>query len=42
MGGSLGSKIINEYIWNNLSKLLEKYQIIHLVGKDLYNDNAEG
>ncbi|MBU0278311.1 undecaprenyldiphospho-muramoylpentapeptide beta-N-acetylglucosaminyltransferase [Gemella sp. zg-570] len=42
MGGSLGSKIINEYIWNNLSKLLEKYQIIHLVGKDLYNKNAKG
>ncbi|AME09790.1 MULTISPECIES: undecaprenyldiphospho-muramoylpentapeptide beta-N-acetylglucosaminyltransferase [Gemella] len=39
MGGSLGSKILNDYIWNNISELVEKYQIIHLVGKGLINDN---
>lgn len=33
MGGSLGSKIINKAVWKNLDVLLEKYQIIHLVGK---------
>ena len=39
MGGSLGSKILNDYIWNSISELVEKYQIIHLVGKGLINDN---
>lgn len=39
MGGSLGSKIINEHIWNHLDKFLEKYQIIHLVGKSNINHN---
>ncbi|MBF0714324.1 undecaprenyldiphospho-muramoylpentapeptide beta-N-acetylglucosaminyltransferase [Gemella sp. GH3] len=38
MGGSLGSKIINEYIWNNLDELLKDFQIAHLVGKGLYNN----
>lgn len=33
MGGSLGSKIINQVIRNNLDILLNKYQIIHLVGR---------
>lgn len=35
MGGSLGSKTINEVVRNNLSKLLNSYQIIHLTGKGL-------
>ncbi|MGX7112629.1 undecaprenyldiphospho-muramoylpentapeptide beta-N-acetylglucosaminyltransferase [Gemella cuniculi] len=39
MGGSLGSKVLNEYIWNNVEKLTKKYQIIHLVGKGLINRN---
>lgn len=44
MGGSLGSKILNDYIWNNLPELVKKYQIVHLVGKGLLNENikAEG
>ncbi len=34
MGGSLGSKILNDYIWNNIEELTKKYQIVHLVGKE--------
>jgi len=34
IGGSLGSKIINERILDSLSKLVEKYQIIHQTGKN--------
>lgn len=34
MGGSLGAKGINDAIRSNLDRLLEKYQIIHLCGKD--------
>ncbi|MCE4957015.1 undecaprenyldiphospho-muramoylpentapeptide beta-N-acetylglucosaminyltransferase [Macrococcoides caseolyticum] len=33
MGGSLGSKLINQVIYDNLPHLLKHYQIIHLVGK---------
>ncbi|PKK40282.1 UDP-N-acetylglucosamine--N-acetylmuramyl- (pentapeptide) pyrophosphoryl-undecaprenol N-acetylglucosamine transferase [Clostridiaceae bacterium JG1575] len=33
MGGSLGSKVINEAIWSNLSELLCEYDLIHLTGK---------
>lgn len=39
MGGSLGSKIINEFIWNNIEQLTKNYQIIHLVGKGFVNDS---
>ena len=39
MGGSLGSKILNDYIWDNIEELTKKYQIIHLVGKGLLNNN---
>ena len=44
MGGSLGSKILNDYIWNNIEELTKKYQIVHLVGKNLLNKDikAEG
>ena len=41
MGGSLGSKILNDYIWNNIDQLTEKYQIVHLVGKGLINNNID-
>lgn len=41
MGGSLGSKILNEYIWNNIESLIEKFQIIHLVGKHNVNNSIE-
>lgn len=39
MGGSLGSKCINDFIWENIEHLTTKYQIIHLVGKGCYNKN---
>ena len=35
MGGSLGSKKLNDIIRQNLDLLLEKYQVIHLTGKGL-------
>lgn len=41
MGGSLGSKILNEYIWNNIDSLVEKFQIIHLVGKNNLDNSIE-
>ena len=41
MGGSLGSKILNDFIWNNIDELTSKYQIVHLVGKGLLNNNIE-
>ena len=41
MGGSLGSKILNDYIWDNIDQLTEKYQIVHLVGKGLLNNNID-
>jgi len=33
IGGSLGSKIINENIYKILPKLLEKFNVIHITGK---------
>ncbi len=45
MGGSIGSKFINNAVWNALDTLLENFQIIHLVGKGNINDtynNIEG
>jgi UDP-N-acetylglucosamine--N-acetylmuramyl-(pentapeptide) pyrophosphoryl-undecaprenol N-acetylglucosamine transferase len=32
VGGSLGARALNEAIWDNLPVLLEKYQIVHMVG----------
>lgn len=40
MGGSLGSKKINEFVWQNLSTLCEEYQIIHLTGKGNENKSV--
>lgn len=39
MGGSLGSVTINKFIKDNLNELLEKWQIIHLVGYDNYDED---
>ncbi|GGB06081.1 undecaprenyldiphospho-muramoylpentapeptide beta-N-acetylglucosaminyltransferase [Macrococcus hajekii] len=39
MGGSLGSKVINEAIRKNLPTLLEDYQIIHITGKGLKDES---
>ena len=33
-GGSSGSKFINQLVINNLDKLLQKFSIIHIVGKN--------
>ncbi|WP_020008298.1 undecaprenyldiphospho-muramoylpentapeptide beta-N-acetylglucosaminyltransferase [Salinicoccus albus] len=38
MGGSLGSVTINKFIKDNLNELLDKWQIIHLVGYGNYDD----
>ena len=44
MGGSLGSKVLNDVIRKNLDKLLNKFNIIHICGKNNIdkNYNKEG
>lgn len=37
IGGSAGALHVNEAVWSCLDKLLEKYNIIHLCGKDKTN-----
>ena len=39
VGGSLGAKVINTIIWENIKTLTEKYNIIHIVGKSKLNKN---
>ncbi|WP_336848896.1 undecaprenyldiphospho-muramoylpentapeptide beta-N-acetylglucosaminyltransferase [Staphylococcus nepalensis] len=39
MGGSLGSKKLNEIIRDNLDALQKDYQVIHLTGKGLLDQN---
>jgi len=39
IGGSLGSRVINETIRNNLGDLLKKYHIIHICGKGNLDDD---
>ncbi len=39
MGGSLGSKKINELVWLNLEALLAQFQIVHICGKNQVNDS---
>ncbi|BCU52295.1 UDP-N-acetylglucosamine--N-acetylmuramyl-(pentapeptide) pyrophosphoryl-undecaprenol N-acetylglucosamine transferase [Staphylococcus auricularis] len=41
MGGSLGSKKLNEIIRDNLDELLKHYQVIHLTGKGLIDETYE-
>lgn len=36
-GGSQGAKVLNEFIWNNLDKLVKSYNIIHITGKNNLN-----
>ena len=36
-GGSLGARVINDCIWESLSRLLVAYQIIHIVGEGNLN-----
>jgi UDP-N-acetylglucosamine--N-acetylmuramyl-(pentapeptide) pyrophosphoryl-undecaprenol N-acetylglucosamine transferase len=33
MGGSQGATQINELVWENLNKLLKKWQVVHITGK---------
>ncbi len=42
MGGSIGSRFINNAVWNSLDSLLRKFQIVHLVGKGNINKDMEG
>lgn len=41
IGGSLGSKAINEAIRNSLSELLGKYNIIHICGKGNFDSSCK-
>ncbi|KGP71344.1 undecaprenyldiphospho-muramoylpentapeptide beta-N-acetylglucosaminyltransferase [Pontibacillus yanchengensis] len=41
MGGSSGSKNINNAIRNNLSKLLEQFQVVHLCGEGNKDESLE-
>ena len=40
-GGSLGSKAINEFIFNNVKELTKHYFVYHLVGKHNYNSEIK-
>ncbi len=42
IGGSLGSVVVNEAVRSILPTLLEKYQIIHLCGKDKVDQSLTG
>ena len=42
MGGSIGSKFINNAVWESLDTLLESFQIVHLVGKGNINKDLSG
>ncbi|WP_040951647.1 undecaprenyldiphospho-muramoylpentapeptide beta-N-acetylglucosaminyltransferase [Gorillibacterium massiliense] len=42
MGGSLGSKTINDAVRGQLKELLNKFQILHLCGKGHLDKSAEG
>ncbi|WP_028234273.1 undecaprenyldiphospho-muramoylpentapeptide beta-N-acetylglucosaminyltransferase [Pseudobutyrivibrio sp. MD2005] len=42
MGGSIGSKFINNAVWESLDTLLERFQIVHLVGKGNINNELIG
>lgn len=41
MGGSIGSRFINNAVWESLDTLLEMFQIVHLVGKGNINTDLE-
>ncbi len=42
IGGSSGSVKVNEAVWSCLDKLTEKYNVIHLCGKDKTNPDYAG
>ena len=41
IGGSQGAKAINNVIWENIDKLSQKYNIIHIVGKNNTNSKIK-
>ena len=41
MGGSLGSKVVNDVIRDNLKELLERFDIIHICGKGNLDKSLE-
>lgn len=42
VGGSLGARVLNEAIWENLPVLLNKYQIVHMVGAGNRHEHVDG
>ena len=40
IGGSLGGKFINEKVWKNLDKLTEKFNVVHVTGKQAVCNNS--
>ena len=42
MGGSLGSKVLNDVIRNNIDILVDEFDIIHICGKGNVNEALEG
>lgn len=42
VGGSTGAKSVNEAVWASLDKLLERFNVIHLCGKDKANAAMNG
>lgn len=40
-GGSLGSKVINEVVWQSINELTKKYYVIHQVGKNNFNSDIK-
>jgi len=41
IGGGTGANKINNFIWNNLEKLAQEYQVIHITGKGKGNKNIK-
>ena len=41
MGGSLGSRRINELVWKHLDRLLGQFQIVHICGEGQLNDTID-
>ena len=39
IGGSSGSKVINQSVWSSLDKLCERYNVIHITGKGNMSKN---
>lgn len=40
-GGSLGSRFLNKKIWSEINELTEKYFVIHLTGKNNFNEKLQ-